>query len=192
MYQKRKERLAFDYHEMMKLQNRPYLSWIVTKGEPPYAEEYLMTIKARTYALGATEHAYRVGVIRECTVRMTLWDSYPVIAPNTKMLNIPPVFHPDWYSKGTYCPSELWHEEDSLKDYVKRMIQTLTYEPTLIEAEHPANFKALAWYQKHRENTELFPSDTIELTENSPEKTADMEKAALSFGEVIDSWDIKR
>lgn len=192
MNDSRKKRLAFDYHEMMKLQNPPLLDWIVTKGEPPYAEEYLLTIRVRTYALSATDDEYRVGVIDRCTIRITLWDSYPKIAPNTRMLNIPPVFHPSWYSKGTYCPDEQWREGDSLKDYVLRMIGTLLYEPALTDTEHPANYKALSWYRKHRDNRELFPSDQIELTENSPDKTAALEKAALSPGETIDCWAIRR
>lgn len=186
------ERLAFDYHEMLKLQNRPYLSWIVTKGEPPYAEEYLMTINLRTYVLSSTPERYLVGTVQQCVVKMTLWDSYPKIAPNTRMLNIPPVFHPDWYSKGTYCPCEPWHETDSLKDYVKRMIGSLTYDPSLIEADHPANYKALEWYKKHRDQDGLFPCDKIELTENTVSETAALEKAASDFGEIVDSWEIRR
>lgn len=188
MADNRKERLAADYREMLKLQDRPYLSWIVTKGEPPYAEEYLLTVKIRTYALSATEERYIVSTIDACTIRVTLWDSYPKLAPNTKMLNMPPVFHPNWYSKGTYCPSERWHEGDSLKDYVKRMLGTLTYDPLLIETRSPANFKAAAWFKKMRDNENLFPSDPVELTENAPDEITEKDQ----LGAIIDSWEIKR
>ena len=160
----RNELLAADYREMLQLQDRPYLSWIVTKGEPPYAEEYLLTVRIRTYALSATADRYIVSTIDKCTIRITLWDSYPKIAPNTKMLNMPPVFHPNWYSKGTYCPSTLWQESDSLKDYVKRMLGTLTYDPS------------------------LFPCDPVALTENSPDEITQKNQ----LGEIIDSWEIKR
>ena len=188
---KREERLAQDYHEMLKIQDRPYLSWVATKGELPCAEEYLLTVRLRTYALLMKEGRYIVGAVRRCTVRVTLWDSYPAVAPNSKMLSIPPVFHPNWYSKGTYCPSAPWRPEDSLKDYIKQMIQTLLYEPSLIETAAPANYKALDWYLKNRDNAALFPSDRIELSENDPQELAALEKAAASFEETVDSWAVR-
>ena len=190
MTQNRNERLAQDYREMLKIQDRPYLSWIASGGELPCAEEYLLNIRLRTYALSSGSGMYTVGVIRRCTVRIRLWDSYPYVAPNVRMLDLPPAFHPDWYSKGTYCPSIPWRPEDSLKDFVLRMLDALRYETAMIGSNAPANYKALEWYRRNRDNNELFPSDTTELTENTPERIAELEKAALSFDEVIDSWRI--
>ncbi|MBR1534495.1 MAG: hypothetical protein IJ639_09020 [Ruminococcus sp.] len=191
MIHNRNERLAADYREMLKIQNRPYLSWIATKGEPPYAEEYLLTVRIRTYVFSAKHGVYTVGATRRCTIQMTLRDSYPHVAPYIKMLDLPPVFHPNWYSKGTYCPAERWHEDDSLLDYVKRMVDTLRYEPSSIKIDAPANYKALEWYLKNRENSSLFPADTTELTENEPEAVTAMEKAAGAFEEIVDSWNVK-
>ena len=190
MPKKRNDRLASDYREMLKIQNRPYLSWIATKGELPYAEEYLLTVTLRTYALSVVSGRYTVGVIRRCTVRVTLWDSYPDVAPNIKMVSVPPVFHPNWYSKGTYCPSERWRPECSLKDHILRMLGTIRYDPSLIQTDAPANYKALSWYRKQRDSAALFPSDPTALTENSAEETAAIERAAASFDEIIDSWPI--
>ena len=186
----RRDRLAQDFYEMLKIQDRPYLSWIAIKGEPPYVQEYLLTIRLKSYALSADHGKYTVGKIHGCTVKVTLWDSYPNIAPNIRMLSIPPVFHPNWYSKGTYCPPEPWSSGSSLKDYILRMLGTIKYDPALIETNAPANYKALEWYEKNRENSAWFPSDDTELTENSKEETAAAEKAALSPGEAIDSWGI--
>lgn len=184
----RSDRLAFDYREMLKIQNQPYLSWVAAKGGLPCVEEYLLTVKIRTYALSVTSGVTTVGVIDSCTVKVTLWDSYPYVAPHIKMLSTPPVFHPNWYSKGAYCASEPWRPEGSLKDYIKRMIETLQYDPSCIEAATPANYKALEWYQKNSGNPALFPSDKTELTENSPEAAAAAEKAAKAFDEIIDRW----
>ena len=186
-----RDRLARDFYEMLKIQDRPYLSWIAVKGEPPYTQEYLLTIRLRSYALSAARGRYTVGGIHGCTVKVTLWDSYPNIAPNIRMLSIPPVFHPNWYSKGTYCPPEPWSPESSLKDYVIRMLGTIKYDASLIESNAPANYKALEWYEKNRGNGAWFPSDDTELTENSEEETAAAERAALSPGEVIDSWGVR-
>ncbi|MBQ3285044.1 MAG: hypothetical protein IJH40_05305 [Ruminococcus sp.] len=186
MPQNRNERLAKDYRGMMKIQDRPYLSWIATKGEPPYAEEYLLHVKLRTYVLSVQSDRYTVGAVHRCTVRVTLWDSYPVMAPYVKMLDIPPVFHPDWYSKGVYSPSEPWRPETSLKDYIMRMLATLCGDPEGFETNTPANYKALDWYMKNRNDASLLPSDTTELTENSAEETAALERAASSPGEIVD------
>ncbi len=190
MSESRNERLAFDYHEMLKIQNRPYLSWIAAKGELPYAEEYLLNVKLRTYVLTACSDRYLVGTADQCMIKITLWDSYPHVAPSVRMLRIPPVFHPAWYSKGAYCPAKPWRPDDSLKEYVKRVLGTLMYAPSLTETDAPANYKALEWYLKNRDNTALFPSDTVELTENDPAETAALMRAA-SFDEIIDSWEIR-
>ena len=192
MTENRNERLASDYREMMKIQDRPYCSWIATKGKPPYAEEYLLTVKLRSYALSATDDKYIVSEMDRCTVRVTLWDSYPHVAPNIKMLSIPPVFHPNWYSKGTYCPVEPWSPESSLKDYIKQLIGTIKYDPSLIETEAPANYKALDWYMKNRDNSSLFPSDDTELTENTAEEIAAIENAMTAEDRIIDSWNKRR
>lgn len=192
MAENRTERLSRDYYDMLRIQNRPYLSWIATKGELPYAEEYLLTVRIRSYALGVVSNRYTVGVSPQCTVRVTLWDSYPDVAPNIRMLNIPPVFHPSWYAKGTYCPSTPWRADSSLKDYLLGMLKTLLYDPEQMDFTAPANYKAMNWYLKNRENTALFPSDTVVLSENTDEELAALAHAALSFDEIIDSWDITR
>ena len=184
----RNERLEADLREMLKIQDRPYISWTAAKGELPYVEEYLLRVKLRTYALSIKHGVHTVGVLRECTVGISLWDSYPYTAPYIRMLSLPPVFHPNWYSRGVYCPSEPWDPDCSLKDHVLRMLRTLQYEPSVIQADAPANCKALDWYMKNRDRTELFPSDKTQLSENTPEGTAAAEKAALTFEDIVDTW----
>lgn len=187
MSESRNDRLSSDYREMMKIQDRPYLSWIATKGELPYAEEYLLTVKLRTYALSVRSGVHTVGVIDRCVIRITLWDSYPHTAPYVKMLNLPPVFHPDWYSKGTYSPHTPWDPGMSLKDFVVGMLKTLRYDPERIDTTAPANYKALDWFLKNRDNEKLFPSDTTVLSENTREEIDAIEKSG-AFDEIVDSW----
>ena len=183
----RNDRLAADFYEMLKIQDRQYLSWIASKGEPPYAEEYLLTVRLRTYALSTVNGAYTVGAIDKCVVKISLWGSYPQVAPDIRMLNIPPVFHPCWYSKGTYCPAEPWRAEDSLKDHVLKMLMTLKYEPSAADIVSPANYKALEWFSRNRDKTEWFPSDATELSENSPEGTAALKESVGRFEETVDT-----
>lgn len=187
----RQKRLEQDYREMLRIQDRPYLSWIVTKGELPYAEEYLLSVRLRSYALSVISDRYVVSEADRFTVKVTLWDSYPRVAPNIRMLSIPPVFVPAWYSKGTYCPPELWRVDISLKEYVKQMLRTLQYAPDVIDSKAPANYKALSWYRKHKEDASIFPSDITELSENTDERVAALERAALIPAREIDSWPIR-
>lgn len=184
----RDERLARDFREMLKIQDRPYLSWVAVKGAPPYAEEYLLTVKLRYYALCEDRENYIVKAVSDCIIKVTLWDSYPAVAPNIRMLNYPAVFHPDWYSKGTYCPSQPWDPDCSLKEFILGMLSSLICAPGLAVSDTPANYKAADWYQNNRENSSLFPADHTALDENDPAQTAAAEKAALSFGETADSW----
>lgn len=188
MVENRSERLRRDFHEMLKIQDRPYLSWIATKGELPFAEEYLLHVRLRSYILSVRDGRYIVGTAEHSTVKVTLWDSYPNVAPNIRMLSLPPVFHPFWYSKGTYSSPEQWRPEISLKDYVVRMLCTLRFDPSFAETDAPANYKALDWFRKNRGNAALFPSDKTELTENSLSELVAAQEAAFSPGEIIDSW----
>ena len=187
----RQERLAKDYRDMLRIQDRPYLSWIATSGELPYAEEYLLSVSLRSYVLSVSSDRYVVSSADRFTVKVTLWDSYPRVAPNIRMLSIPPVFVPAWYSKGTYCPPEPWRSDISLKEYIKQMLRTLQYAPEAVDSKAPANYKALSWYQKHKEDSSLFPSDTSELSENTDEQAAALERAALIPAREIDSWPIR-
>jgi ubiquitin-protein ligase len=172
------------------MQDRPYLSWIVTKGEPPYAEEYLLRVTIRSYVFRMKNGECTVGAVGGFNVKVTLRPSYPYVAPYIRMLDIPPVFHPAWFSKGTYCPLSPWRPDIPLKEYIKEMLGTLRYDPALIETASPANFKALEWYRKNRENPALFPSDSVELSENSIEAAAAMEQSASALNEVVDRWSI--
>lgn len=184
----RNQRLEADYRAMLRIQNRPYLSWIATKGEPPRAEEYLLTVRVRGYVLRSQAGRYQVGASDRFVIRVTLWDSYPHTAPYVRMLTIPPVFHPDWYSKGTYCSSAPWSEDTSLKDFVLRMIGTLQYAPGLMNADAPANYKALEWFEKRCGDPSLFPCDRTELNENTEEEIEAVTRACDPFAAVIDSW----
>lgn len=186
----RNTRLASDYRGMLAIQDRPYLSWIVTKGDLPCAEEYLLNIRLRTYAFRMRDGVCTVGAIRRCTVRVTLYPSYPYVAPCVRMLDIPPVFHPDWFSKGSYCPPAPWTPDTSLKDFILTMLDSLRYEPELIGDSSPANFKALDWYQANRGRAELFPSDPTPLSENDPDRIAVLKQSAEVFSEIADRWSV--
>lgn len=159
----RRLRLKSDYEEMKKIQNQSYVSWVVSKGVAPYVEEYLLTIKVRTYyAPGKT--------MNTCKVQITLPTDYPYSAPSAKMISEPLVYHPHWFLSGSYCPGS-WGVSESLLRFTEKMIETLQNNPDRINPSSPANKEAMAWYLKNKNNKSLFPSDTTKLTEKRGFKT---------------------
>ena len=82
-----------------------------------------------------------------------------------------------------------WTPDTELKDYVKQMLGTLRYDPALIPSAAPANYKALDWYRKNRDNPALFPCDPTELSENSAQDAADKQRDP--FDEIVDRWSVR-
>ena len=157
----RKIRLKNDYDEMMRIRSSPMVSWVATKGTVPYVAESLLTIKVRTYSS-------KDSVMNECTVRITLPEKYPTVAPNTVMEGTM-VFHPNWFD-GTHrwCCGK-YQASESLGRYVVRMIQTLQFDPLVTFPGSPANRDAAKWYSENAKNKKLFPSDNQPLP--NPNKT---------------------
>ena len=140
-------RIKTDYEEMLTIPANPVLSWKATKGIAPYIEEYLLTIKVRTYSAPGK-------IMNECKVRVSIPENYPTVAPVAYMEGTK-VFHPNWFTSGKYCGG-LNHPTESLKSYIMRMIQTLQYDPAITNPRSPANPEANSWFLK---NKHLFPSD---------------------------------
>lgn len=44
-----KRRIENDYKALCALENSPFLQWKPTKGEPPYLEEYLLTLNVKSF-----------------------------------------------------------------------------------------------------------------------------------------------
>lgn len=145
-----KIRIATDYKEMCRIATSPMVSWVATKGKAPYVEEYVLTIKVRTYS-GPDK------VMNQCKVRITLPPNYPQNAPETRMEGVL-VFHPNWYKSGKYCCGK-YASSESLGNYVLRMIQSLQYDPQITNPNSAANPDAKTWYLNNKHNKKMFPSD---------------------------------
>ena len=150
-------RIASDYNEMCQIARSPMVSWTATKGEAPYVEEYLLTIKVRTYS-GPNK------IMNSCKVRITLPANYPQVKPVTKMEGTL-VFHPNWFTDGGYCCGD-YRPKESLGNYVVRLIETLQYNRQITNEKSAANQTANRWYLNNRGNKDLFPSDKQPLPDN--------------------------
>lgn len=151
-----KIRIASDYKEMCRIATSPIISWVATKGKAPYVEEYVLTIKVRTYS-GPDK------VMNQCKVRVTLPPDYPQRAPLTRMEGVL-VFHPNWFINGTYCCGS-YPLSESLGNYVLRMIRSLQYDPQVTNPNprDAANPDAIKWYLNNKHNKKMFPSDKQSL-----------------------------
>ena len=151
----RQIRLRNDYATMENIRT-PWLTWTVTSGTAPYAEQYEIELRLKTYidAQANTRNLH--------TIRVTLGPDYPInAAPLIEMTNKPGPFHPNWWTSGRWCYGT-WLVYESLGAHVVRMIQTLQYNEDITNAASPANSPARAWYLKNRDKG-LFPCDRTPL-----------------------------
>ncbi len=149
----RASRIANDYKEMIKLLESPNITWELIKGDSPYVEEYLITLKIHTYKS-------KDEIMDSCKIRITLPDQYPKIAPIATMLE-PRIFHPNWYPSGRYDCGRFMPTE-SLGCFVIRMIRTIQFEDEVINPHSSSNTEAAKWYLENQDNG-IFPTDNIDL-----------------------------
>ncbi|MCR4723672.1 MAG: hypothetical protein K5629_07875 [Eubacteriales bacterium] len=151
----RRIRLKNDYLEMKLIDESPLVDVSVTGGEEPYADEYLLTINVRTYC-GQNE------MMDSCQVRITLSEDYPRNAPFAFMEGQPKAYNPVWFKNGKWCSGDFWNASESLGHFVIRLLQSLQFDPAVVNPARPANQEAYKWYKK---NPRLFPCDVQPLPE---------------------------
>jgi hypothetical protein len=102
-------------------------------------------------------------------VTIDLPSRYPLTAP-TAAINTP-ILHPNVYASGQICLGLTWLPTLGLDFLVKRIIQIITFDPTILNEQSPANRDALSWYREaQRRHPSAFPTDTALLTTVAPEK----------------------
>lgn len=153
----RRMRLATDYKLLCSIQG-DIISWVPIKGEPPYVEEYRITVNVRTI-IGASGD---VPVYRDTSVMtISLPPDYPRQAPKIIMESVPPPFHTDWYTNGRWSYGR-WFVSESLGDFVIRMVKSLQFDPSSVCEHAPSNYDAARWYIANK-TSGLFPCDRQEL-----------------------------
>ena len=133
-------------------------------GTPPSALE--VELKFRT----APSQAYP-GKIQDTTrIGITLPARYPFEEPAVTITT--PIFHPNVWSTGRICLGSKWMPSMGLDLLVRRVIQIVTFDPTVLNMASPANGGAVTWYQQAlRSNPQAFPTDTP-LPVSAPAKPA--------------------
>jgi ubiquitin-protein ligase len=154
----RKIRLENDHKEMLHLRG-DIIQWKPLRGNPPYIEEYEITVNVRTICSvnSRGKPSYRDSNV----VHLSIPADYPRAAPDVIMLTKPPPYHPNWFTEGRWCYGK-WNPTESLGDYVIRMVKTLQYDTYITNEGSPANRDAGEWYIANR-NSGLFPCDNKTL-----------------------------
>jgi len=138
------------------------ISWVATRGNAPYIEEYLITVNVRTIiGAGKGMPQYRESSI----ISVTLPADYPRGKPKTLMKSSQQPFHPNWWPDGRWCEGS-WAMSEGLGDYVIRMVKTLQFDPDITNEHSPANGDAKIWYIL-RKNSGIFPCDRTKLPDPS-------------------------
>lgn len=93
-------------------------------------------------------------------VKIELLSNYPFSPP--KATFSPMVFHPNVYPSGLVCLGSKWMSTEFLDLLVKRLLQILVYDPTVIDVHSAANKEAAGWYQAMAQsNSQMFPTENI-------------------------------
>jgi ubiquitin-protein ligase len=98
------------------------------------------------------------------TIRFS--SEYPKTKPDATITT--PIFHPNISTGGRICIGK-WIGTHGLDIFVKRIIKIITFDPTEIDANDPANSEASGWYfSKRDEFPSKFPTEKVIF----PEKKA--------------------
>lgn len=169
----RRLRLANDYKQMCNIQG-DIITWTATKGEPPYVEEYRVTIKVRTIiGVDGGRPVYR----DSSTVMVTLPPNYPRDKPKIIMESTPQPFHPNWYAHKLWCCGS-WFVSEALGDHVIRMVKTLQFDQEITNENSPANIDAKDWYVANKRSG-LFPCDRQKLPDPTMPNPASPKRSAF-------------
>lgn len=117
-------------------------------------------------------------------VKIDLLSRYPFQEPTATITT--PIFHPNVYSSGKICFGTKWLPTQGLDLLVKRIIQIITFDETILNEMSPANGSALSWYRNAiNQHPESFPTDKLIVREEPKKKMswsnvdADKESKAL-------------
>jgi ubiquitin-protein ligase len=102
-------------------------------------------------------------------VKIELLSRYPFQEPSATITT--PVYHPNVYSSGKICLGTKWLPTQGLDLLVRRIIQIITFDATILNERSPANGEALSWYRTAvRKHPNAFPTDKLILKEQQKKK----------------------
>lgn len=116
---------------------------------------------------------YPARVQRPTRVKIELSAEYPFKEPTAVITT--PIYHPNIYSSGRICFGSKWLPTENLSLLVRRILQIITFDPTILNERSPANSQALQWYRSaYRATPKAFPTAHV-IIRDQPEPVKKME-----------------
>ena len=108
-------------------------------------------------------------VQQKTEVKIELLSRYPFQEPSATITT--PIYHPNVYSSGKICLGTKWLPTQGLDLLVRRIIQIITFDETILNERSPANGHALSWYRSAVINhPNSFPTDKLVVTDEPKKK----------------------
>jgi ubiquitin-protein ligase/uncharacterized Zn-finger protein len=147
-------------------------------GHPP--NEIEVELRFRTVP---SKHYPRI--VQDLTrIVISLQARYPFVEPVVNVMT--PILHPNIYTSGRMCLGMKWMPSFGLDLLVRRIVQIVTYDASILNESSPANGDALQWYRQARmTNASSFPTDTFTLAPTEASKTMKWSNAPLSGKTVV-------
>jgi ubiquitin-protein ligase len=131
----------------------------------PVAGNPINEIKVILRYKTAPTRSYPNVVQDESHVTIKLSARYPFQAPIAFIST--PIFHPNVFSSGQVCLGNQWIPTQGLDLLTEKIIQIITFDPTILNAASPANSSALSWYSNAvRAHPGAFPTDRLGMFQN--------------------------
>jgi ubiquitin-protein ligase len=170
----RVERIRTDLEKLTSLQRSSGGKVAIdeSSGNPPR----VITVRLNYPTAPGRDYPNRVQ--SETRVRIELLDRYPFIEPNVVIET--PILHPNVYSSGKVCLGTKWMPTQGLDLLVRRLIQIITFDGSILNEASPANREALDWYRSAiRKYPAKFPTERVSTTTS--------EKPKIKWGDTTDS-----
>jgi ubiquitin-protein ligase/uncharacterized Zn-finger protein len=137
-----------------------------TSGHP--INELQLQLAYRTAA--STSYPHSVQGIN--LLKISLPAKYPLSGHPPTAIITTPIIHPNIYKSGLICLGQQESVTAGLDLLVRRIVQIITFDPTVLNENSPANAEALSWYQKTKKlYPKNFPSDQLSLFAPSSKPT---------------------
>lgn len=147
-------------------------------GNPPdeiEIELHLKTAPSRQYPIVTQAMTHLV---------ISLPARYPLVEPLVTIKT--PILHPNVYSSGKICLGLKWLPSSGLDLLVRRIAQIITFDPTVLNEQSPANGDALSWYRDaRRKHAAAFPTDSWDLSAPDQKKKVKWSNISSGSGKTI-------
>jgi ubiquitin-protein ligase len=153
------ERRQQDVQKLRDLQRASESKVLVTRlsGTPPNEIE----VELRFRTAPSQDYPRKVQDITRAVISLPA--RYPFAEPSVSIKT--PILHPNVYASGRICLGVKWISSFGLDLLVRRIIQIITFDPSVLNDASPANREAAVWYRNAlRKHPTSFPSDSFELT----------------------------